>query len=117
MIANGASLAEVLNDLCTAIDACAPPVTSMVCLVSGELLSPCAGPRVPAAFKAAITPWRIGPDRTSCGAAAYTKQRVIVPDISNDAPWPDDARDLTLRHGCAAAWSEPLIPTDAARLG
>ena len=96
MIANGASLAEVLNDLCTAIDAYAPPVTSMVCLVSGEFLSPCAGPRVPAAFKAAITPWRIGPDRTSCGAAVYTKQRVIVPDISNDARWPDDARDLTL---------------------
>jgi len=117
MIANGASLAEVLNDLCTAIDAHAPPVTSMVCLVSGELLSPCAGPRVPAAFKAAITPWRIGPDRTSCGAAAYTKQRVIVPDISNDARWPDDARDLTLRHGFAAAWSEPLISKDGEVLG
>jgi hypothetical protein len=31
MMANGASLSEVLNDLCTAIDAHAPPVTSMVC--------------------------------------------------------------------------------------
>ena len=84
MMANGASLSEVLNDLCASIDAHAPPVTSMVCLMDGEWLSPCAGPHVPATFKAAITPWRIGPDRASCGAAAFTKQRVIVPNISKD---------------------------------
>src|SRR2546427_653432 len=56
MMANGASLSEVLNDLCAAIDAHAPPVTSMVCLMGGEWLSPCARPPVPATFKAAITP-------------------------------------------------------------
>ncbi len=74
MIANGASLPEVLNDLCAAIDEHAPPVMSMVCLMDGEALSPCAGPHVSAAFKAAITPWRIGPDRASCGTAAFTKK-------------------------------------------
>ena len=103
MMANGATLSEVLNDLCASIDAHGAPVTSMVCLLSGEWLSPCAGPHVPATFKAAITPWRIGPDRASCGAAAFTKQRVIVPDVSNDPRWPDDARDLTLSHGFSAA--------------
>src|SRR5258708_20059397 len=106
-MAKGASLTEVLTDLCTAMDAHAPPVTSMVCLVSGELLSPCAGLRVPATFKAAITPWRIGPDMASCGAAAFTKQRVIVPNISKDPRWPDDAPDLTLSHVFVAAWPEP----------
>jgi hypothetical protein len=84
MMANGATLAEVPNDLFASIDAHGAPVTSLVCLLNGEWVSPCAGPRVPATFKAAITPWRIGPDRASCGAAASTKQRVIVPDISND---------------------------------
>ncbi len=117
MMANGASLSEVLNDLCAAIDAHAPPVTSMVCLMDGEYLMPCAGPHVPATFKAAITPWRIGPHRASCGAAAFTKQRVIVPNISNDPRWPDDARDLTLRHGFSAAWSEPLVSKDGEVLG
>ncbi len=71
----------------------------------------------PATFKAAITPWRIGPERASCGAAAFTKQRVIVPNISNDPRWPDDARDLILRHGFVAAWSEPLISKDGEVLG
>ena len=108
MMANGASLSEVLNDLCASIDAHAPPVTSMVCLMNGGWLSPCAGPHVPATFKAAITPWRIGPDRASCGAAAFTKQRVIVPNISKDPRWPDDARDLTLSHGFTAL-REPYI--------
>src|SRR5712692_4034021 len=116
-MANGASLSEVLNDLCASIDAHGSPVTSMVCLLNGEWLVPCAGPHVPATFKAAITPWRIGPDRASCGAAAFTKQRVIVPNISKDPRWPDDARDLTLSHGFVAAWSEPLISKEGEVLG
>jgi PAS domain S-box-containing protein len=117
MMANGASLSEVLDDLCAAIDAHSSPITSMVCLMDGEWLSPYAGPHVPATFKAAITPWRIGPDRASCGAAAFTKQRVIVPNISKDPRWPDDARDLALSHGFSAAWSEPLISKDGEVLG
>jgi hypothetical protein len=52
-MANGASLSEVLNDLCAAIDVHGSPVTSMVCLLDGEWLSPCAGPHIPATFKAA----------------------------------------------------------------
>jgi PAS domain-containing protein len=37
---------------------------------------------------------------------------VIVPNISNDPRWPEDARDLTLSHGFSAAWSEPPISKD-----
>src|SRR6266403_727042 len=119
MMANGASLSEVLNDLCASIDAHAPPVASMVCLMdpSGKELFPGAGPHIPAALTAAITPWPIGPNRGSCGTAAFTKQRVIIPDISNDPRWPDKARDLALNHGFCAAWSEPLISKDGEVLG
>jgi PAS domain S-box-containing protein len=119
MIANGASLSEVLNDLCAAIDAHAPAAASMVCLMDldGKHLLPGAGPHVPAAFTTAITPWPIGPNRGSCGTAAFTKQRVIIPDISNDPRWPDEARDLALTHGFRAAWSEPLISKDGEVLG
>src|SRR5712671_4426343 len=119
MMANGASLSEVLNDLCASIDAHAPPVASMVCLMDpdGKQLLPGAGPHIPAALTAAITPWPIGPNRGSCGTAAFTKQRVIIPDISNDPRWPDKARDLALNHGFCAAWSEPLISSDGEVLG
>jgi PAS domain S-box-containing protein len=119
MMANGASLSEVLNDLCASIDAHAPPVASMVCLMDpdGKELFPGAGPHIPAALTAAITPWPIGPNRGSCGTAAFTKQRVIIPDISNDPRWPEKARDLALNHGFCAAWSEPLISKDDEVLG
>src|SRR5437867_8635430 len=119
MIVNGASLSDVLNDLCNAIDAQAPPATSLVCLMDpdGKQLLPAAGPHVPAAFTTAITPWPIGPGRGSCGTAAFMKQRVIIPDISNDPRWPDEARDFALSHGFCAAWSEPLISKDGDVLG
>src|SRR5258708_4798927 len=119
MMANGASLSEVLDDLCAVIDAHAPPASSMVCLMDtdGKQLLPGAGPGVPAAFRAAISPWPIGPNRGSCGTAAFTKQRVIIPDVSNDPRWPDEARDLALINGFRAAWSEPLISKDGEVLG
>jgi formate hydrogenlyase transcriptional activator len=118
MVANGANLSDVLNDLCAVIDEHAS-ATSFVCLMDRDCkqLLPIAGPHVPAAFVRAITPWPIGPNRGSCGTAAFTKGRVIIPDISDDPRWPDDARALALSHGVCAAWSEPLISTAGEVLG
>src|SRR5258708_13811366 len=65
-MANGASLSEVLNDLCAVIDAHGSPVTSMVCLLNGEWLVPRAPPPLPATFKAPITPSQTGPPTASC---------------------------------------------------
>ena len=118
MIANGADLSHVLNELCAAIDTHSSG-TSFVCLMdqAGKQLLPIAGPHLPSAFATAITPWPIGPNRGSCGTAAFTKQRVVIPDISDDPRWPDDARGLAIAHGVCAAWSEPLISKDGEVLG
>src|SRR6266516_2120336 len=118
MIANGADLCDVLNELCAAIDTHSSG-TSFVCLMdqAGKQLLPIAGPHLPSAFATAITPWLIGPNRGSCGTAAFTKQRVVIPDISGDPRWPDDARGLAIAHGVCAAWSEPLISKDGEVLG
>src|ERR1700758_3072326 len=93
MIAEGASLSDVLNDLCAAIDDHAS-ATSFVCLLDsgGNQLLPIASPNLPSAFAAAITPWPIGPNRGSCGTAVFLKKRVIIQDVANDPRWPDDAR-------------------------
>ena len=110
LIADGASLSDVLNDLCAAIDDHAS-ATSFVCLLDsgGNQLLPIASPNVPSAFVAGITPWPIGPNRGSCGTAVFLKKRVIIQDVANDPRWPDDARSVALEHGICAAWSEPLI--------
>jgi formate hydrogenlyase transcriptional activator len=118
MIADGASLSDVLNDLCAAIDDHAS-ATSFVCLLDsgGNQLLPIASPNVPPAFAAAITPWPIGPNRGSCGTAVFLKKRVIIQDVANDPRWPDDARSVALEHGVCAAWSEPLISKSGEVLG
>jgi PAS domain S-box-containing protein len=118
LIADGANLSRVLNELCAAIDEYAGAM-SFVCLLDrdGNYLLPVAGPRVPPSFERAITPWPVGPNRGSCGIAASTKTRVIIPDVANDARWPDDARSVALDHGVCSAWSEPLISKTGEVLG
>jgi formate hydrogenlyase transcriptional activator len=115
MIADGASLSEVLKQLCAAIDEHTLAI-SLVMLMDrgGDQLLPFAGPHLPPAVTAAFTPWPIGPNMGSCGTAAFTGKRVIISDISKDPRWPRDdrglaARRLVLDHGLRAAWSEPLI--------
>src|SRR5712671_192251 len=115
MIADGASLFPVLNQLCAAIDEHTLGI-SLVMLMDrgGNQLIPFSGPRLPPALTAAFTPWPIGPNMGSCGTAVFTRKRVIISDISKDSRWPLDdrglaARRLVLDHGLRAAWSEPLI--------
>src|SRR5713226_3973018 len=72
MIAEGAGLTDVLEDLCTAIDAQSPEIMSTIMLMDpdGKHLWPTAGPRVPKAWLRDITPLTIGPSIGSCGTAA-----------------------------------------------
>jgi formate hydrogenlyase transcriptional activator len=123
MIAVGASLADILTNLCAAIDAQSPDIISTILLADpdGRQLRPAAGPRVPRGWMEAITPLTIGPDIGSCGTAAYLKERVIISDIASDPRWsgarPSQSRDVAMSYGLRAAWSEPLISKDNELLG
>jgi formate hydrogenlyase transcriptional activator len=115
MIADGAGLTEVLESLCGAIDAQAPDVMSSVLLLDpdGKRLWPTAGPRVPKEWNSAITPLPIGPHMGSCGTAAFRKKRVINSDIASDPLWSgspaEEYREIALRNGVRATWSQPVI--------
>lgn len=123
MIAAGASLADVLEDLCEAIDAQGPEIISSILLMdpTTEQLSPAAGRRVPEGWTRTITPFSIGPRIGSCGSAAFLKKSVIAADIASDPLWSGiecaDYRDIALRYGLRAAWSHPLISKDDKVLG
>jgi formate hydrogenlyase transcriptional activator len=118
MIANGACLIDILEKLCETIDAQSSDVKSAVMLMDpdGMHLRPGAGPRFPKEWLEAITPVKIGPCVGSCGSAAFLKQRVIVSDIATDPLWAD-YRELTLRYGFRAAWSQPLLSKNQHVLG
>src|SRR5438876_4494419 len=120
MIAGGASLADILTNLCAAIDAQSPGIISSVLLMDpdGQRLWPAAGPRVPSDWTRAISPLMIGPDMGSCGTAAFRKERVIVTDIASDSLVPNaQLRDLALTLGLRASWSQPLLSRDNDVLG
>jgi PAS domain S-box-containing protein len=118
MIASGASLEEILERLCVAIDGQTRNVISAVMLMhaDGMHLRHAAGPRVPKGWIDAITPLKIGPAIGSCGSAAFLKQRVIVSDIATDPLWVD-YRDAALSYGLRAAWSQPLLSKNQHVLG
>jgi hypothetical protein len=48
--------------------------------------------------------------------AAFLKPRVIVPDVRTEPSWPEEYRDVALRNGIRAAWSEPILTNTTVRL-
>jgi len=118
LIAGGAPLIEVLNNLCDTVDAYSPDLMTTVMLLDpdGKRLRPVAGRRVPQGWIDAISPLKIGPRAGSCGAAAFLKRRVITVDISTDPLW-DDSRDTATGYGLRASWSQPLLSKDGEVLG
>jgi formate hydrogenlyase transcriptional activator len=119
MIADGASLKDILNDLCCSIDVEASPVIATVLLMDpdGERLWHTAGTLVPRDWLPVISPLPISPHAGCCGAAAFLKERVIVADVATDINWLDEYRDLAIKNGIRAAWSEPILTKDGEVLG
>jgi formate hydrogenlyase transcriptional activator len=123
MIAGGACLTDVLESLCNAIDAQSSDLMSSVMLMDpdGKRLWPTPGQRIPKGWISAITPLPIGPRMGSCGTAAFRKQRVINPDIASDPLWSgspaEKYREIALRNGLRAAWSQPIISKSDELLG
>jgi PAS domain S-box-containing protein len=119
MIADGASLTDILDHVCTSIDAqTSPSITSILLMdAEGQKLWPSAGPRVPQDWARAITPLPVAPDTGLCGTAAFLKTRVIVPDVATEPIWREEYRQVALKNGVRAAWSQPILTKDNQVLG
>jgi|GEM_PF-309653 len=119
MITEGASLTDVLNHVCTSIDRqISPSVTSILLMdPDGKRLWPSAGPKVPHDWARAITPLPVAANMGLCGAAAFLKTRVIVPDVATEPKWPEEYRDVALKNGIRAGWSQPILAKDNQVLG
>src|SRR5580704_8702963 len=119
MVADGASLKDVLNHLCASIDVqVAPSVTTVFLMdADGKHLVLTGGPRVPGQWISAVSPRPVTHNCGLCGKAAFLKRRVIVADVATDPGWPDEYRELALRNGIRAAWSEPILTKDNEVLG
>jgi uncharacterized DUF497 family protein len=119
VIADGASLEDILDEVCRSIEVQAPTTISTILLMDsdGKQLWHAAGRRVPRDWLPAISPRPIGPREGCCGAAAFFKRRVIVADVATDPVWSDEHRQLALENGIFAAWSQPILTKDGEVLG
>ena len=90
LIADGASLKDVLDQLCSSIDVQVAPSVTTVLLkeVDRECLWHGGGLGVSREWISAIIPVPID-EAGLCGRAAFLKERVIVPDVATDPNWPD----------------------------
>src|SRR5262245_59082762 len=111
MIADGVSLTDILNHVCTSIDAEISPRFTTILLMDpdGKRLWPTAGPNVPEDWLRAITPLPMTADTGLCGTAAFLKTRVIVPNVATESIWREEYRDLALKNAIRAGWSQPIL--------
>src|SRR5215813_4083407 len=119
MIADGESLTDILNHVCTSLDAEISPRFTTILLMDpdGKRLWPTAGPNVPADWVRAISPMPVAADTGLCGTAAFVKERVIVPDVATESIWQEEYRPLALKNGIRAGWSQPILSKENEVLG
>src|SRR5579871_6658015 len=85
-------------------------VASILILDLGRLYH-AAAPGLPLAYCEAINGSEIGPDRGSCGTAAFCGHSIYVSDIARDVRWEKvpEIRDMAVEAGFRACWSVPIL--------
>src|SRR5439155_20380129 len=109
LIAEGASLGEVLDALTHAIERIASNCFCSVLVLDeeGRRLLKGSGGSLPDAYISAVHGLEIGPDVGACGTAAFRGETTIVEDIATDYRFASD-KDFILSHGLRACWSVPI---------
>ncbi len=119
MITSGAPLAEALSFLVQSIEKqSSHNMKASILLLDKEKkqLRHGAAPSLPQAYNEAIDGLAIGPSAGSCGTAAYTKEPVIVADITADPLW-KDFKYLANKYHIRSCWSTPIFSSNYQVLG
>jgi PAS domain S-box-containing protein len=116
-IARGVTLSRILTDIVLLVERQAAGMLCSILLLdeSGRLRNG-AAPNLPAELTAGIDGCAIGPTAGSCGAAAFTKDRVVVADIDSHPFW-TPYRHLATPFGLRSCWSTPILASDGRVLG
>lgn len=117
-VAQGAPQSELLEAIVRLIEGQAEGMLCSILLFDARrrTLHHGAAPSLPIEYVRAIDGSAIGPTAGSCGAAAFTQQRVVVEDTSSHPNW-EPWRELAERYRLRACWSIPILSPDRALLG
>ncbi|WP_114751299.1 PAS domain-containing protein [Pleomorphovibrio marinus] len=101
-------LVDILNAYLHSLETIFPKMKSFVAVVKNEKLHGLVGPRLSEEFLASLQQIPIGPNRGTCGTAAFLKERVIVKNVYEDERWAA-IRHLPDKFGFKACWSQPIF--------
>jgi diguanylate cyclase (GGDEF)-like protein/PAS domain S-box-containing protein len=110
LVANGASLQELLDTLTSAIERIEPGTICTIMMLDEDQrrrLLKGAGPSVPPEYLDAINGLEIGPNVGACGAAAFLNETVVIEDIASHPNF-STAKDFVMRYGMYSCWSVPI---------
>ncbi|HVY26645.1 MAG TPA: PAS domain S-box protein [Polyangiaceae bacterium] len=111
LVAADTPLEHTLRELALLFEAQAEGMLASILFVQDGKMRHAAAPSLPAQWREAVDGEPIGPNRGSCGTAAYLKEPVIVTDISTDLRWAA-YRDVALSLGLRACWSTPIMGSE-----
>jgi len=122
LMSRGAKLNEILDAIVRLVEAHNTNIIGSILLYdkSSAMLLPAACPSLPAnlvtLFKDGVP---VGPESGACAAAAFRKERVIVPDIRQSPLFDVNRAALrkATRNKLLACWSEPIISSNGEILG
>ena len=117
-LAQGASLQDILELLVETIEEANPQMLASILLLDQEAkcLRHGAAPNLPDFYNNEVDGLKIGPRAGSCGAAAFTGERVIIEDVMTHPNWAE-YRDLAKQAGLRACWSQPIFSASGQTLG
>ncbi len=112
------TLPTVLEAIVLGVEQLNPQMLCSISLLddTGKYLVKGIAPSLPEFYNAAIDGIEIGPTAGSCGTAAFTRQRVIVSDITIHPYW-EKYKEITLKAGLRACWSHPIVSIHGEVLG
>lgn len=102
-------LAGIFGAVIDRVELLVPDTLASIHLISPDgRLTGAVGPSLDGEYLQALNGQEIGPDRGSCGTAAYTRQAVWTGDIRNDPRWAEWL-DLAETYRLRACWSVPAV--------
>ena len=117
-LAAGGSQEDVLALIVDVIEQNQPRSLCSILLMleDGQHLGNCIAPRLPDFYNEAVDGIAFGEGVGSCGTAAFTGQQVIVEDINTHPYW-TDFKEIALKAGVQACWSQPIKSSNGDTLG
>jgi diguanylate cyclase (GGDEF)-like protein/PAS domain S-box-containing protein len=118
MLARGNELKDILNAIVGQVETEQPQMLCSILILDKDAKRLLIGsaPHFPGFYNQAIQGFEIGEGRGSCGHAAATGKRVIVPDIQSHPYWAS-YKNLAAQAGLASCWSEPVVSSKGRVLG